>query len=212
VPTGNFGDAFAGWAAARMGLPVARILAATNANDILVRAFATGRYARATPTPTSSPAMDIQSASNFERLVFELGERDGAATRRLFERFEQSGGVDLEPAMVEAIARTFDGARADETQVDAAMRTSAHAGGIVDPHTAVALAALSRSPSLSDGPVVVLSTAHPAKFPEAVLAATGQVVAPPAAAARVATGLERFDRIPADTAAVKAFVRAFALA
>jgi threonine synthase len=212
VPTGNFGDAFAGWAAARMGLPVARILAATNANDILVRAFATGRYARAAPTPTSSPAMDIQSASNFERLVFELGERDGAATRRLFERFEQSGGVDLEPAMVEAIARTFDGARADETQVDAAMRTSAHAGGIVDPHTAVALAALSRSPSLSDGPVVVLSTAHPAKFPEAVLAATGQVVAPPAAAARVATGLERFEPIPADTGAVKAFVRAFALA
>jgi threonine synthase len=211
VPTGNFGDAFAGWAAARMGVPVARILVATNANDILARAFAGGRYARAPLAATSSPAMDIQAASNFERLVFEATGRDASASRRLFQRFEQSGEADLDPGLVATLAETFCGASASEEEVAEAMRESLASGGLVDPHTAVALAALGKT-KMPEVPVVVLSTAHPAKFPEAALAAVGAAPPVPPAAARVEALPERYERLPAEAGAVKAHVRAFALA
>jgi threonine synthase len=210
TPTGNFGDAFAGWAAWRMGLPIASITVATNANDILARALATGRYERAPLVATSSPAMDIQSASNFERLVFEASGRDAAATRRVFETFDQTGGADLDPKVMSNLGPIARGARADEGDVASAMRGSLCDGGVVDPHTAVAIAALDKIGPSGSGPRVVLSTAHPAKFPDAVLAATGAPPAAPAVVARM-TGLhERFDRLPADAAAVKAYVRAFA--
>jgi threonine synthase len=212
VPTGNFGDAFAGWAAWRMGLPIASISVATNANDILARALQTGRYARAPLTATSSPAMDIQSASNFERLVFEAMGRDGRATGRVFEIFDQTGAVDLTDDMMDRFGPISEGVSASEAQVDAAMRASLDAGGVVDPHTAVALAGLAALPTSPHGPTVVLSTAHPAKFPEAVLAATGSTPAAPAAASRLGDRPEAFDRLPADAAAVKAYVRAFATA
>jgi threonine synthase len=210
TPTGNFGDAFAGWAAWRMGLPITAITLAVNANDILARALATGRYARAPLTPTSSPAMDIQSASNFERLVFEATGRDAAATRRVFEIFDQTGAVDLDPAAMAGFGPIAGGVSASEAQVAEAMRAAVRAGGVVDPHTAVALAALASLAPSGGCPRVVLSTAHPAKFPEAVLAATGQAPPMPAAAARLAGRPERFDRLPADGAAVKAYVRSFA--
>ncbi len=210
VPTGNFGDAFAGWAAWRMGLPIAAITVATNSNDILARALATGRYARAALTATSSPAMDIQSASNFERLVFEATGRDAAATRRVFEVFDQSGAVELDAAVRRGFGPIAGGVRADEAQVDAAMRESLGTGGVVDPHTAVALAALGAAGPDDRGPRVALSTAHPAKFPEAVTAATGLAPPIPPAVAALAQRPERIDRLPADAAAVKAYVRAFA--
>jgi threonine synthase len=210
VPTGNFGDAFAGWAAWRMGLPIAAITVATNSNDILARALATGRYARAALTATSSPAMDIQSASNFERLVFEATGRDAAATRRVFEVFDQSGAVELDAAVRRGFGPIAGGVRADEAQVDAAMRESLGTGGVVDPHTAVALAALGAAGPDDGGPRVALSTAHPAKFPEAVTAATGLAPPIPPAVAALAQRPERIDRLPADAAAVKAYVRAFA--
>jgi threonine synthase len=210
VPTGNFGDAFAGWAAWRMGLQIESILAATNANDILARTLAHGRYERAALTSTSSPAMDIQSASNFERLVFEATDRDGPATRRLFERFDQTGSVDLDPRLMSRLRQILRGASASEAEAAQAMRASTTMGGVVDPHTAVALAAAEKTPFAADAPLVVLSTAHPAKFPEAVVAAAGEAPPAPAAAARVAALAERFDRLPADAVAVKAYVREFA--
>ena len=212
VPTGNFGDAFAGWMARAMGLPVSRIIAATNANDILARALTTGRYARSALAATDSPAMDIQAASNFERLMFEAGGRDGAATRRLFERFEQAGDVALEPRALRRAAEVFVGMSASDADGARAMRVSLACGGVVDPHTAIALAGLHKAVPPLEGPLVVLSTAHPAKFPEAVAAATGAPPPTPPAAARVHALPERFDRVAADTAAVKAYVKAFATA
>jgi threonine synthase len=156
--------------------------------------------------------MDIQSASNFERLVFEAMGRDGRATGRVFEIFDQTGAVDLTDDMMDRFGPISEGVSASEAQVDAAMRASLDAGGVVDPHTAVALAGLAALPTSPHGPTVVLSTAHPAKFPEAVLAATGSTPAAPAAASRLGDRPEAFDRLPADAAAVKAYVRAFATA
>jgi threonine synthase len=210
VPTGNFGDAFAGWMARAMGLPISRIIAATNANDILARALTTGRYARAALAATDSPAMDIQAASNFERLMFEAEGRDAGATRRLFERFEQSGDVELDPRARQRAAEVFRGVSATDAEGAQAMRASLSSGGVFDPHTAIAMAGLAKAGPLPEGPLVVLSTAHPAKFPEAVAAATGAPAPTPPAAARVQALCERFERIPADAAAVKAYVRAFA--
>jgi threonine synthase len=209
TPTGNFGDAFAGWAAWRMGLPIDTLTVATNANDILARALATGRYARSPLVATSSPAMDIQSASNFERLVFEATGRDPAATRRTFEMFDQAGAVDLDPAVSRRFGPIAQGVSAGEEQVAAAMRASLETGGVVDPHTAVALAGLADITRPLATPCVVLSTAHPAKFPEAVLAATGAEPPTPPVVAQLAARPERFDRLPADIAAVKVYVRAF---
>jgi threonine synthase len=210
VPTGNFGDAYAGWAARQMGLTVGRILIATNANDILARAFQSGLYARERLIPTSSPAMDIQAASNFERLVFEAMDGDGASARRHFERFEQSGETDLGPDLVRRLAEVFVAGAASQDEADAAMRRSIHEGGLVDPHTAVALAVAERAGELVEAPLVILSTAHPAKFPQAVRAATGQVPAIPPAAVRVGALTERFDRLNADSAEIKDYVRGFA--
>ena len=212
VPTGNFGDAFAGWMARAMGLPVSRIIAATNANDILARALTNGRYARSTLAVTDSPAMDIQAASNFERLMFEAEGRDAAATRRLFERFEQSGDVELSPRALRQTAEVFVGVSASDAEGAHAMRVSLLCGGVVDPHTAIALAGLEKADPHPQTPMVVLSTAHPAKFPEAVSAATGAPPPTPPAASRVHALPERFDHLAADAAAVKAYVRAFAAA
>jgi threonine synthase len=156
--------------------------------------------------------MDIQAASNFERLMFEALERDSAAARRLFERFEQSGDVALSEEALRRVREVFIGVRASDAEGAQAMRGSLACGEVVDPHTAIALAGLRKVDPPPQGPLVVLSTAHPAKFPEAVVAATGAPPLAPPAAARVHALPERFDRIAADAAAVKAYVRAFATA
>jgi threonine synthase len=210
VPTGNFGDAFAGWAARRMGLPIERILAATNSNDILARALATGAYGRGALVPTISPAMDIQVASNFERLFFEASDRDGSQTRRAFEDFEQSGAMRLPEQVLSHMRALLAGVSVGEPETVAAMAGAWRAGlGAMDPHTAVALAGAGKAPAGGSAPLVVLSTAHPAKFPEAVAAAIGVRAEPPPVVTRLAGLTERFDHLPADPAAVKAYVRAF---
>ena len=210
VPTGNFGDAFAGWAAQAMGLDIERILAATNSNDIVAKAFETGVYRRGALIPTQSPAMDIQIASNFERLYFETCGRDGHATRRAFEGFDQSGALSVPAEALAAMRATFIGARADGVQTTRAMASAwRESRGLVDPHTAVALACAEGLDLRPATPLVVLATAHPAKFPHAVEAATGVRVSPPAVVDRLARRAERFDRLPADPSAVKAYVRAF---
>jgi len=211
VPTGNFGDAYAGYAASRMGLPIARIVLAVNANDILARALATGRYARGEVAATISPAMDIQSASNFERLYFETTGRDPTATARAFEAFAARGVLDIPPGPLAAMRAMFAGETVSEAETAAAIRASFEATGeIVDPHTAVGLAAAARLNPATGTPLVTLSTAHPAKFPEVVEAAAGVTPKAPPSAAALARLPERFEPVAADLETAKAFVRKFA--
>ena len=174
VPTGNFGDIFAGYVAKKMGLPVHCLRIAANVNDILARTLKTGIYEVREVHATTSPSMDIQVSSNFERLLFEAGGRDAAAVRRLMEQLRQSGRFVLPDAMLAAIRAMFDAGRADETETAAEIRAAwREAGELVDPHTAVALSVAARDGAATDVPNIVLSTAHPAKFPDAVEAACG---------------------------------------
>ena len=208
VPSGNFGDAFAGYVAHRMGLPINRILVATNSNDILARTFETGRYSRGKVHPTMSPAMDIQSASNFERLYFESVQGEATETARAFAAFADTGAIDLPPKAFAAMRELFRGAAVSEADTARAIvRTLNETGQVIDPHTAVAIAALRRANL--EGPVVVMSTAHAAKFPEAVAKACGVTPALPRGVADLAARPERFDRLPAEAETIKAYVRAF---
>jgi threonine synthase len=210
VPSGNFGDAFAGYVARQMGLPIARIVVATNANDILARAFQDGRYARGDVTATQSPAMDIQSASNFERLYFEAVRRESVETARAFTAFAEAGHIDIPPQAQAYMAELFTGVAVSEEETSRTMlATLNETGELIDPHTAVGVAALRRAGDLQ-GPVIVLSTAHAAKFPDAVAAATAVTPDLPRWTQSLADRPERFDRLPADADAIKACVRAFA--
>jgi threonine synthase len=174
VPTGNFGDIFAGFVAKRMGLPVRNLRIAANVNDILPRTLKTGIYEVREVHATASPSMDIQVSSNFERLLFEASKREAAAVRRLMASLKQSGRFVLPDAMLAAIREEFDAGRADETETAAAIRAAwREAGQLVDPHTAVALAVADRDTTDSRIPNIVLSTAHAAKFPDAVESACG---------------------------------------
>ena len=208
VPTGNFGDAFAAYVAHRLGAPIARIVAATNSNDIVARALQTGRYARGDVVATQSPAMDIQVASNFERLYFEATSRDAGGTAAAFSRFQQTGAIDLPAPARAAMEALFGGAAVDESQTTQTLRE--HPGELIDPHTATAVCAAHHAGLR--GPVVVLSTAHPAKFPEAVLAATGRQPGIHDRARDLHTKVERIDRLPADLAGLKTYVSDFARA
>ncbi|MEO8812151.1 MAG: threonine synthase [Caulobacteraceae bacterium] len=211
VPTGNFGDAFAGYAAHRMGLPIESILVATNVNDIVARALATGRYERRPAAATMSPAMDIQVASNFERLWFECAGRAGAPTAAAFQAFAAAGAADIPRDVLVPMRAVFRGAAVSEAETSEAMaKTWRETGTLVDPHTAVAMAAGEREGAGGEPPMVILSTAHPAKFPEAVFAATGETPPVPPVVRAMAGMAERIDRLPATAGAVKAYVRRFA--
>ncbi|HEY8574178.1 threonine synthase [Phenylobacterium sp.] len=210
VPSGNFGDAFAGYVASRMGLPIARIVVATNSNDILAKAFETGRYERGVVQPTLSPAMDIQAASNFERLYFEGVEREADETARAFDAFSSAGAIDIPPSAHATMRELFRGVAVGEDEtLRTIVATLNETGELIDPHTAVGVAALKRSPD-TPGPVVVLSTAHPAKFPDDVQRASGVTPALPRGAADLGRRPERFERLPPETETIKAYVRAFA--
>ena len=164
VPTGNFGDAFAGIAAKKMGLPVTGFVAAVNQNDALARAINEGVYARRPAVESGSVSMDVQAPSNFERLVYEASGRDAAAVRTVFETFAREGSVTLSPGLLAALKAEVSAVSIDEATTQAEI-AHAHAawGRVVCPHTAVALAA-ARQLDRADGPVVALSTAHPSKF------------------------------------------------
>mgnify|MGYP000138464275 CR=1 FL=1 len=174
VPTGNFGDVFAGYVAAQMDLPVARLIVATNVNDILHRALADGDYSQGQVVSTATPSMDIQVSSNFERLLFDVGGRDGAALAEQMRGFESTRAMQLTNAQREGAARLFTSLRADEHDMASAMRWACEdCAQVIDPHTAIGLHA-ARAVELPVGvPVVTLATAHPAKFPDAVERATG---------------------------------------
>lgn len=209
VPTGNFGDAFAGYAAQRMGLPIERLIVATNSNDIMSRMIETGRYGRAPVVATQSPAMDIQAASNFERLYFEGVRHEGLDTARAMRAFAEAGVIDVPPSAMALIKSLFRGAAIDEAETSRTMVSTHHlTGELIDPHTAVGVAAARRiGPASPETPLVVLATAHPAKFPETVLAATGvEPIAPPQVKSLMRKA-ERFERLPNDVEAVKSVVR-----
>ncbi|MET0220476.1 MAG: threonine synthase [Tardiphaga sp.] len=174
VPTGNFGDIFAGYVAKRMGLPVRKLHIAANMNDILDRTLKTGIYEVREVHASSSPSMDIQVSSNFERLLFEASGRDAALVRGLMDSLKQSGRFVLPESVLTAISADFESGRADEEETAAAIRTAwRETGDLIDPHTAVAIAVSDRDTTELHVPDIVLSTAHPAKFPDAVEAACG---------------------------------------
>jgi threonine synthase len=209
VPTGNFGDVFAGYVAQRMGLPVERLTVATNVNDILVRTMNTGTYEVRGVTATTSPSMDIQVSSNFERLLFDAYGREPAPVRALMGSLAQSRNFTIAPDPLTEIRSRFTAARADEDETAATVR-SVHkeAGYLIDPHTAVAVAVAEKENRDRTVPMVVLSTAHPAKFPAAVEAASGINPALPDWLGDLNARKERVTVLPADQGAIEKFILA----
>jgi len=204
VPTGNFGDIYAGYVALRMGLPVDRLTVATNVNDILARTITTGTYELRDVVPTSSPSMDIQVASNFERLLFDVHGRDGRAVRALMASLAQSRRFALSAGALLEIRAVFSADRADEQETAATIRTMLReTGHLIDPHTAVGVAVAEKEIRDRSIPIVVLGTAHPAKFPDAVEAASGMRPALPDWLADLNRRPERATTLPIDQIAVE---------
>jgi threonine synthase len=211
VPTGNFGDIFAGYAAEAMGLPVKRLVIATNQNDSLPQAFATGTYAPRDVIATSSPSMDIQLASNFERLLFELAGRDGARVRARMDELRREGCFHLDKAELATMRKLFAAHAISEEDTEMTIRgLYEETGALIDPHTAVGVAAAREETGTE--PMIVLSTAHPAKFPEAVKRATGRVADQPERLRLKLGQDERFTVLANDYGAVAEFIAARARA
>ena len=209
VPTGNFGDIFAGYVAARMGLPIDRLVIATNINDILTRTLATGTYDVREVVATSSPSMDIQVSSNFERLLFEATGRDAAAVRAMMASLAQSGRFSLSSEALSRIRALFNADRADEEETAATIRTALRETlRLIDPHTAVGLAVAEKETRDPAVPMIVLGTAHPAKFPDAVEAACGVRPALPDWLSDLPERPERATAMPVDQAAIEKFILA----
>ncbi len=207
VPTGNFGDIFAGYAAARMGLPVGKLIVATNENDILARALASGVYEPREVLPTDSPSMDIQISSNFERLLFEASGRDAGYVLQAMTDLKEQGRFRLPEALLVRIREKFSAQRISREQAAGAMRRLYERTGIVvDPHTAVGLAAAERE-GTSKGPMVVLGTAHPAKFPGAVRRALSLEANMPERLQDCLGKPERFAALPNSPTAVADYIR-----
>ncbi len=211
VPTGNFGDVFAGYVAAKMGLPIERLIVATNINDILHRALSGGDYSAGSVTPTITPSMDIQVSSNFERLLFDAGGRDGAALAAQMRGFEASKAMQLTNAQSQSAAALFTSERADQGETARALQWAYRgAGQVIDPHTGVGLhcaRALAEAGVVPAGvPLVTLATAHPAKFPDAVERATGVRPALPARVGDLFGRAESFVEIAGDYAATRDYV------
>ena len=206
VPTGNFGDIFAGEAAMRMGLPVKKLVIATNANDIMARALNGGVYAAGEAHHTFSPSMDIQIASNFERALFEASGRDSAWTRTAMENFSRDRRLELPPKILDALRERYGAKSSDDDETLATINAVASVQNrIVDPHTAVALSA-SRKLGFPEEPVVVLSTAHPAKFADAVTQATGAPPVLPERLERLLALPEQLDVLPNTLSLIRQFI------
>lgn len=206
VPTGNFGDIFAGFVAKRMGLPVDRLVIATNDNDILARTLKTGRYEMRGVVATTSPSMDIQISSNFERLLFEAHGRDPQAIRRQMEGLRQSGAFEIGEKALKAIRKEFRAGRATQKQVAATIaETLEKTGYLLDPHTATGVFVAAKN-ARTASPMVTLSTAHPAKFPAAVKSASGIDPALPSWLAGMMQREERFEILDPELDTVEAFI------
>lgn len=207
VPTGNFGDIFAGYVAMRMGLPIKKLVIATNVNDILYRALESGRYETGNVVPTMSPSMDIQVSSNFERLLFDAYDRDAQAVVRLMDSLTQSGSFTIEAPALKAMRKFFVAERVTEDETRSTIsQVFEETGMLTDPHTAVGIAAARKAARDTDTPVVTLATAHPAKFPDAVVQATGTHPALPAHLADLLDREERYTVLDNDLDAIKAYM------
>ncbi|MBN7762616.1 threonine synthase [Nitratireductor aquibiodomus] len=198
VPTGNFGDIFAGYAAKRMGLPVDQLVIATNDNDILARTLATGEYATRGVVPTTSPSMDIQVSSNFERLLYFASGGNVDEIRRYMQSLKQTGSFTVEEKTLEAIRAEFAAGRSDMAETAATIGSVLEESGyLLDPHTATGVK-VARGLEASSAPMVVLSTAHPAKFPQAVKDASGVEPPLPAWLGDLMERKESFTVVPSD--------------
>ncbi|MBI3435114.1 MAG: threonine synthase [Proteobacteria bacterium] len=213
VPTGNFGDVYAGYVASRMGLAIDRLVIATNANDILARTLATGTYAMREVVPTTSPSMDIQLSSNFERLLFEALGRDAGAVVAAMAALAQARRFEVPQPALAAIRAEFSAASADDAQAAAAIRRlRREAFYLADPHTAVGLAVAEKCARDPSVPMIVLATAHPAKFPDAVAAACGTRPELPDWLADLPSRSERVTRLACDQGAVERHILAISRA
>lgn len=206
VPTGNFGDIFAGYIARAMGLPIEKLVVATNHNDILHRALTSGGYVTDGVKPSISPSMDIQVSSNFERALFDAYDRDGAAVAQVMDELKATGGFHISQGALEFLRESFASGRASEGETRATITRIADATGeVLCPHSAVGVHVAEAH--LSATPMITLATAHPAKFPDAVEAATGTRPALPARMADLFERPERVTRLPDDLSAVQALIR-----
>ena len=209
VPTGNFGNVLAAWASRKLGLPVARLVVASNRNDILARFLASNDMSIRSVEPSLSPSMDIQISSNFERLLFELLDRNGAATAAAMAAFRATGRMAVPEAAWKRMTGVFHGFRLDDADTLAEIRRL-HTGQnyLADPHTAIGIAAARALACQHGVPTVAMATAHPAKFPDAMQQATGMRPPLPKHLADLYDRPEKFTRAPLDLAAIQALVRA----
>jgi threonine synthase len=207
VPTGNFGNVLAAWAARRMGLPISRLVIGSNRNDILTRFLAANDMTARGVEPSLSPSMDIQFSSNFERLLFELMDRDAPATAALMQEFRSTGRMPVPDTAWQRATAIFQGLALDDAETEAAIRRIHETTGyLADTHTAIGIEAARMAGA---APVIAMATAHPAKFPDAVEKATGIRPSLPPRLAHLMSGTERFTRAPNDLAAVETLIRAF---
>ncbi len=205
VPTGNFGDIFAGYIAKRMGLPIETLVIATNQNDILHRAMVSGGYTTEGVTPSISPSMDIQVSSNFERALFEAYDRDGIAVAQLMDELKTGGGFRISQGAIGQLRETFASGRASEAETSAMIkRALPEMCELLCPHTAVGVHVA--QDHLGPTPLVTLATAHPAKFPDAVEAATGIRPALPERLGDLFDRPERMRRVENDLTAIEALI------
>ncbi len=205
VPTGNFGNVFAGLAAKRMGLNIDRLVIATNSNDILDRTLKTGSYTVTGVHATTSPSMDIQVSSNFERLVYLANNNDPAAVRNAMDSLKQSGAFTLQSNAIKSIRAEFDSSATSDADAAKTMaKVLAETGELLDPHTAVGYAIAQKTSTSS--PMVTLATAHPAKFPDAVEAATKVRPNLPQRLSYLMNAKETFKVLPNSEADVKAYI------
>ncbi|MEZ5183903.1 MAG: threonine synthase [Acidimicrobiales bacterium] len=209
VPTGNFGNVFAGWVARRTGTPISQLVVGSNSNDILTRWLGSGVMEKTGVHPTISPSMDIQVSSNAERLLFELYDRNPSLLADRMAEFRDEGRVDTGSTRLATVTEVFDGAAFDDEATRAEIRRTFEATGVVlDPHSAVGVAAARAARRAPEVPMVCLATAHPAKFPDAVEQAIGVRPELPEHLADLLDRPERFDELPADLGALQAYVRA----
>jgi len=207
VPTGNFGNVFAGYGAQRMGTPISQFVVASNRNDILTQFLTTGTMTIGEVLPTSSPSMDIQVSSNLERLLFEIYGRDGAAVADLMARFRSEGTVSVETGRLDMLGEHWSAARVDDERTAATIAALYEERGVLlDPHTAVGLAAAREVRADPAVPMVVLGTAHPAKFPAAVEAASGVYPQLPDRLADLFDRTEHFVTAPNDYLSVRTLI------
>ena len=207
MPTGNFGDIFAGYIAKRMGLPIDRLVIATNQNDILHRAMSGGAYETHGVTPSISPSMDIQVSSNFERALFDVYDRDGGAVAQLMDELKGQGGFRISQGALERLRGLFASGRCSEEETLAMItRANAEMGELLCPHSAVGVHVA--QDHLGTTPMITLATAHPAKFPDAVERASGIRPGLPARMADLFDRPERVTRVENDLAQLEALVRA----